>query len=464
MDLERILARSQEIWDDSILPTLTEYIRIPNLSPAFDPDWKAHGHMHRAVDLLMAWAQDCPIHGLAVEMLERPDRTPIILIEAPGDLRADDDTILIYGHLDKQPATDGWREGLSAWEPVREGDKLYGRGGADDGYALFASLAALMVLEEQDLPYARIVIIIEGSEESGSPDLPAYIEAYKDHIGTPSLTICLDSGCGTYDRLWMTTSLRGIVIGDLTVRMLTQGVHSGAASGVVPDPYQIASVILDRFPAVPEHMTEVPEDRLMQATAAAEILGDAVHSAFPWAPGAVPFFDSNLDLLIGKTWDATITITGMDGLPSLDKAGTEFRPYLTLRCAIRTPPTIDAAVLAAAVKRDFENEPPHGAQVSFTVNQAMSGWNAPSLAPWLEESVEGASQAFFGKPFMALGEGGTIPFMGMLGAMFPETQFVITGVLGPGSNAHGPNEFLHIPMGVRLTASVAKIITDHATR
>ena len=465
-DPKQAMRSSARIWDDAILPALHDYIRIPNKSPSFEPKWQAN--MDRAVALIETWCRRQPIGGLTVEVVRLPNRTPVILMEVPGE---GPDTVLLYGHLDKQPEMTGWREGLSPWEPVREGDRLYGRGGADDGYSSFASLAALQLLHEQKLPHARCVVLIEAGEESGSPDLPAYIEHLKARIGTPSLVICLDSGCGNYEQLWMTTSLRGLVAGNLRVEILTEGVHSGDGSGVVPSSFRILRMLLSR---IDDETTgevklaglhvEVPRERLEQARATAQALGDEIFNRFPWVKGARPVTYDPVDLVLNRTWRPALSITGIEGLPPLGSSGNVLRPFTACKISLRIPPRLDPAKATRLLKETLEKDPPYGARVTFDGEKSSTGWDAPALAPWLAQAVARASTGCFGKPPMAFGEGGTIPFMGMLGEKFPQAQFLITGVLGPGSNAHGPNEFLHVPTGVRLTACVASVVADHFAR
>lgn len=453
------------VWDDSIIDELVEYIKIPNKSPLFDADWAQQGYMEDAVKLAEKWCLAQNISGLDLQVVRLNKRTPLIYIDIPGD---SEDCILLYGHLDKQPEMEGWREDLGPWKPVLENDKLYGRGGADDGYALFASLTAIMALREQNLSHAHIKIIIECCEESGSYDLPYYIDTLQDKLGKPDLVICLDSGCGNYEQLWLTTSLRGLVGGDLNVQILSEGVHSGDASGIVPSSFRIARQLLSRLeneedgeiiPA--EFHAEIPQVRVDQAKQAARLLKNAVYRKFPLIAGANPTHFEESELVLRRTWRPALSITGAGGLPSLDKAGNVLRPNTILKLSLRIPPSVDANAASAALKELLEKDPPYGAKVSFTADQAASGWHAPPLEPWLEDSVQQASQSFFQQAAAQMGEGGSIPFMGMLGEKFPQSQFVITGVLGPNSNAHGPNEFLHIPTAKRLTACVAKIIFDH---
>jgi len=457
------------IWEDDILPTLTDYIRIPNKSPAFDPKWVEHGHMDKAVALFEAWARKKieKLPGAKLEVVRLEGRTPLILIEVPGKT---DDTVLLYGHLDKQPEMAGWAEGTGPWVPVTRDDKLYGRGGADDGYAMFASLAAILALHEQNIPHARSVVLIEACEESGSYDLPAYIDHLSARIGTPSLVVCLDSGCGDYERLWLTTSLRGIAMGTLTVRVLTEGVHSGDASGIVPSSFRILRQCLSRIEdentgeiKLNDLFVQVPPDRLEQVKQSAKILGDAVYSKMPFASGTRPMSDDLTQLILNRTWRPQLAVTGMEGYPLPENAGNVLLPFSTAKLSIRLPPTCDAKTAAQSVKRALEADAPYHAEIVFHA-EGETGWNAPPLEPWLEKSVARASETHFGKPAAYMGEGGSIPFMAMLGEKFPKTQFVVTGVLGPHSNAHGPNEFLHIPTAKKVSAVIASILADHAAR
>ena len=454
-----------DLWDTSIIPELEDYIRLPNKSPMFDPDWEANGHMEKAVRMLEDWCNKQPIEGMTVEVVKIEGRTPVLFIDIPGD---SDDVVLLYGHYDKQPEFSGWDDDLHPWEPKIKDGKLYGRGGADDGYATFGSLTAIRALKEQGIPHAHCVVLVEGCEESGSFDLPYYIELLEDRIGSPDLVVCLDAECGNYDQLWCTTSLRGNLTGTLRADVLTEGVHSGGATGVVPSAFRILRQRLSRIEdeetgqiTLEGLHVDIPEQRIGQAAAAAETLGASVYEKFPWAVDNPDPSESHYELLLNNTWRPTLTVTGSEGVPELINAGNVQLPFVTLKLSFRLPPTCDPSEAAAAVKAALEADTPPLAKVAFDVDSAMAGWNAPPVAEWLEDSMQKASDAFFGKPSMYMGTGGTIPFMGMLGEKFPEAQFLITGLLGPKSNAHGPNEFLHIDTGKRLTSCVAQVIEDH---
>jgi acetylornithine deacetylase/succinyl-diaminopimelate desuccinylase-like protein len=470
MDIAAAKKCIDQRWGDEIVPALIDYIRIPNKSPSFDPDWSIHGFMDEAVALFERWAHDklSSFPDATLETVRLPGRTPVILIDIPGE---GSETVLLYGHLDKQPEMTGWTEGYGPWIPRLEGDKLYGRGGADDGYAMFGALSALLALREQSIPQARCVVLIEACEESGSYDLPYYVDLLAAKLGDPSLVICLDSGCGNYDQLWLTTSLRGMASGTLTVQVLEEGVHSGDASGIVPSSFRILRQLLSRLedeetgsvrPA--EFYAQVPPERVAQARRAAAALSENVYTKFPFLPGMSPVTDDLTELVLNRTWRPQLAVTGIDGLPPPENAGNVLLPSTVAKLSLRLPPTLNAAAAASALSGVLEKNPPYGVRVLFTQEASAAGWNAPPLSPWLEHSLAHGSQLAFGAPPAYMGEGGSIPFMAMLGEKFPRAQFVVTGVLGPHSNAHGPNEFLHIPTARRISLVIAQIIADHAVQ
>jgi acetylornithine deacetylase/succinyl-diaminopimelate desuccinylase-like protein len=467
MNTMTLLSSVSTQWDASIVPQLTDYVRIPAKSPHFDPQWEANGHIERVIRLADAWVKKQPVRGLAVEIVRLPGRTPLLYFDVPGSNKSDR-TVLLYGHLDKQPEMSGWRDGYGPWDPLFEDGRLYGRGSADDGYAVFAALAAIGALQAQGIAHSRCAGMIETCEESGSYDLPAYLEALAPRLGRVDFVIGLDSGCGDYERMWDTTSLRGLVGGRLTVEVLTEGVHSGDASGIVPSSFRIARKLLDRIEDAttgrvlpPEFHAPIPQERAEQARQAAEMLGDIVIRKFPFAGSTQPMVSDPVEAVLNRTWRPALSIIGADGLPPSANSGNVLRPHTSLTLSLRLPPTVDGALAARTLKRLLEADPPYGTTVRFDDEQGATGWNAPPTAPWLKQAVNDASLQFYGKPSAAMGEGGTIPFMAMLGKHFPDAQFLITGVLGPHSNAHGPNEFLHVPYAKKLTACIASVIAAH---
>ena len=468
MNPRSLLATISTQWDGEIVLQLTDYVRIPAKSPHFDPQWEANGHIERVIRLAEAWVTKQSVRGLELEIVRLPGRTPLLYFDVPAQGKDNHRTVLLYGHLDKQPEMSGWREGYGPWEPLFENGRLYGRGSADDGYAVFAALSAIGALQAQGIAHSRCVGMIETCEESGSYDLPAYLDALAPRMGQVDFVVGLDSGCGDYERMWDTTSLRGLAGGKLTVEVLTEGVHSGDASGVVPSSFRIARALLDRVEdsatgrVLPsEFHATIPAERVEQTKRAAEILGDIVITKYPFAGSTQPMVANLGEALLNRTWRPALSITGAEDLPPNDNAGNVLRPRTSLKLSLRLPPTVDAAQAARTLKRVLETDPPHGATVHFEVEEGATGWNAPSAASWLTRAVNDASVQFYGKPAGAMGEGGTIPFMAMLGRHFPAAQFLITGVLGPHSNAHGPNEFLHVPYAKKLTACVASVIAAH---
>ena len=468
-----LLRRASKQWDSDIVPQLIEYVKLPAKSPSFEAEWKRAGQIQRAIEQAQKFVAAQPVKNMTLEVITLEGRTPVLFFDIPGTgTKATGKTVLLYGHLDKQPEMVGWRDDSGPWTPLLEYGKLYGRGSADDGYAVFAALAAVLALDAENISRPRCVGLIETCEESGSYDLPPYLDALASRMGDVGLVVALDSGAGSYDELWATTSLRGLVNGTMTVRMLTEGVHSGDAGGAVPSTFRIARQLLDRIDDSATGMTKspvfsapIPEERVTQAAQAAAILGDVVWKRFPWQScgGAheftLPTTKDPVELILNRTWRSALSITGADGLPSTKSAGNVLRPYTALKLSLRIPPTVDGAEAAAEVKRLVEKNTPYNAAVDFAADSAATGWNAPAFAPWLTVALDAASMHYFGKPAAYMGEGGTIPFMGMLGAKFPDAQMLVTGVLGPKSNAHGPNEFLHIEYAKKVTAATALVIS-----
>jgi acetylornithine deacetylase/succinyl-diaminopimelate desuccinylase-like protein len=468
MDSAKLQDFVEKIWNVSIVPRLCDYIRIPNKSPFYDQEWRENGLMEQAVSLIAQWCREQGLEGMKLEVVNLKGRTPLLFLDIPGK---SSDCVLLYGHLDKQPEMTGWRSGLGPWSPVIAGDKLYGRGAADDGYAAFAALTSILALRRQGIPHARCVVLIEACEESGSYDLPYYIEALSDRIGTPGLIVCLDSGCGNYDQLWVTTSLRGLAAGDLTVELLKEGVHSGEASGIAASSFRVLRQLLSRLEdektgeILPrEFHVEIPRRRIEAAENTARILGKEVYTKLPFHEGARPVTEDPAELVLNQTWRPALAIVGAAGLPRLEDAGNVMRPMTAVRVSLRLPPGCEAHAAGERLKALFEKDPPYGARVRFEASQAASGWDAPELSPWLADAMNRASRTYFGRDAAFMGEGGSIPFMDMLGRRYPQAQFLITGVLGPNSNAHGPNEFLHLPTGKRLTCCISQVLADYSQR
>lgn len=468
--LQELGEASERFFEDEVLPTLSDYVRIRCLSPEFDADWEAHGEIARAAELLAGWARARRIPGLAVEVVAVPGLTPVVCCEipasAPGDTRP---TTLCYGHLDKQPPLGAWREGLDPFTPVREGDRLYGRGTADDGYSIFAALGALELAAAAGRPYGRCVVLIEASEESGSPHLGAYLDLLADRFGPggPGLVVCLDSGAATYDRLWSTTSLRGLVNAVVRVDVLTEGIHSGSGGGVVPDSFRLLRQLLSRIEdektgevLLDSCRIAVATDRRLAAERLVAELGGSPAGHFP-VVGSLRLASGGTaaDQLVAQSQTAALACTGLDGMPAVADAGNVLRPYTALKLALRIPPGASSTEVGAELVARLTADAPEGATVSVHDLICADGFDAPARAGWLGSAVDEASEALFGAAGRDLGEGGTIPFLSALATSYPDAQFLVTGVLGPESNAHGPNEMLHLPTATRLTAAVAHVLS-----
>ncbi len=473
LNAAKALSQVSAQWDGDIVNQISDYIAIPAKSPGFDADWKAHGYIDTVMRNAASWVEAQKIEGLTLEVIRLDGRTPVLFFEIPATRADSTQTVLMYGHLDKQPEFTGWRSDLGPWTPKYQDGKLYGRGGADDGYAVYASIAAVQALKAQNVPHPRIVGLIETCEESGSYDLLPYVDALRKRLGDVALVVCLDSGAGNYDQLWLTTSLRGMGGGVLKVEVLDEGVHSGDASGVVPSSFRIMRHVLDRLEdsatgcLLPQSFhCAIPADRLAQAQATAATLGDELYKRFPWAhydcEGAsnftLPMTTDPVEALLNRTWRPTLSVTGAEGFPELKDAGNVLRPYTAFKLSMRFPPLVDAAVAVQELKKLLEDNAPYNAKVTFEGGGGATGWNAPASTDWFDNALHEASQNFFGAPCGTIGQGGTIPLMNMLSKGFPTAQMMVCGVLGPKSNAHGPNEFLHVPYAKKLTAAVAQVI------
>ena len=465
--VREVIARS---WADEVIPSLSGLVAIPALSPAFDPSWSTTGHLRAAVDHMASWAGSRGL-GAQQEVVELEGRSPLLLIDVPASAGASGDgTVVLYGHLDKQPALGEWSEGLGPWQPVLRDGRLYGRGSADDGYAGYAAITALEAVRAAGGEHLRAVIILETGEESGSPDLPSYLEHLSGRLGNVQLVICLDSGGGRdYKRLWLTSSLRGMVTVTVTVRVLDAGVHSGIASGIVPSSFRIMRELLDRVEdsatgriKLPEMNVPIPAGRYADAAAFAELEPDAVGGGIPFAEGVSATSADLVELILNNTWRPALSVIGGGGLPESSLAPAALRPETTLRLSIRTPPTANMATARAALEKALTTDVPYGAQVTLRDFVTLSGWSANPPSPWLATALDELTGPVFSEPYRQLGIGGGIPFMEMLGHKYPDADFVVTGAIGADSNMHVPDEWLNIKYAEQVTAAIALILDAHA--
>ena len=462
LDLDKLSDFVEEWWDKSALPSLCEFVEIPALSPSFDSDWETNGYLDAAVNTFVAWTRSLPLKGLTVSVHRLKNRSPLLLVKIEGD---EDGEVVFYSHLDKQPEASGWSEGKGPWKPVIEDGWLFGRGSVDDGYGGYAGILSVLALQDQGVSHPTCRFLIETGEESGSPDLSYYLDELESVLGTPDLVIVLDTGGIDYDRLWVTESLRGIVAGTLSVKVSSVGVHSGHGSGVMPSSFRLARQLLSRIEdentgeIKPEWLhIEITDKMKEQATKIIEMNSESTDD-FPLLDGVEKQVNDPLDIFLTMNLSPSLSIIGADGIPSIQDAGNVLRTNTDLKISIRTPPGISAEEVAVKVQELLEKDPPNGAHVSAVMTEVADGFLSPELPEELSEMLEKAGKQFYGNAPMSLFIGGTIPVMAMLQSRYPNSKFIITGAGGPGGNAHGPDEKLHISTAKKVTKCMAATVS-----
>ena len=467
VDFDRLSNFIDKQWDESALPSLCDFIEIPALSPSFDPDWEENGYLDAAIDNFIFWVKSLPLEKVTISVHRLKNRSPVLLITIGGTA---DSEVLFYSHLDKQPEATGWSKGKGPWKPVIEDDWLFGRGSVDDGYGSYAGILSVLGLQEQGIPHPTCRFLIETGEESGSPDLELYLDELKVHLGIPDLVIILDTGGMDYDRLWITQSLRGIVAGTLSVKVSSVGVHSGHGSGVMPSSFRLARQLLSRIEdeetgeILPKWLhTEVSDEMKETCAHIVNMKGDELKN-FPLLEGVKKQVEDPLDIFIAMNLKPSLSVIGAAGIPPIESAGNVLRTNTDLKISIRTPPGIDATLVSEKVQELLESNSPNGAHVTAEMTEVANGFLSPKLPDSVSSDLEEACKKFYGNPFMDLYIGGTIPVMAMLQARYADSKFIITGAGGPGGNAHGPDEKLHIPTAKKVTkcmSSVVKSIADY---
>ena len=469
--MDRIVSSLRATIDTDLVELLERYLTIACLSPDFTDASSPSAEIDQAIALFARWAGERQLVGAKISVQRLEGRTPALVIDIPSTAPEATGTVLLYGHLDKQPPLGDWSDGLDPFVPVRRGDLLYGRGAADDGYALPAALLAIEAADAAGLPRGRCVVLIEASEESGSPDLAAHLDILLPSCGDVDLVICLDSGALDFDRIWITTSLRGNVVATVRVTVLDQGVHSGEASGVIPSSFRLMRQLLDRIedPQTGELLLDTvniaPPAHVMADAAVVDAeLNDPLGRHFPARPGLELMGRDGTDRLLRQSWAATLSVVGADGLPPSAVAGNVLRSSTTLKLSLRTPPSANVEAVASELLAVLTAHPPSGADVSVSLQQPAEGWVAPETAPWLLDALDEGSRAGFGGRPGFLGEGGSIPFLAALEERLGAAQFLVTGVLGPGSNAHGPDESLHLPSAANVAITLVSVLAAHGRR
>jgi acetylornithine deacetylase/succinyl-diaminopimelate desuccinylase-like protein len=346
---------------------------------------------------------------------------------------------------------------------------LYGRGCADDGYAPFLAGAVIEELRRSGVAHPRVILLLETSEESSSADLPAYLDRYRELLGEPALVVCLDAFVPDHQRLWVTVSMRGILVGDLQVSLLEEGAHSGIAGGVAASSFRVLRELLDRVEdarsgavLLPEFNTEVPQEYQEVLARQAEVTA-APAGQLRLLPGVIPVHEGTLAQLTAQCWEPSVGYVGVDGAPPVREAGSVLRPSTTLRLSVRLPPGADPKAAAAALSRTLTSAPPYAAQVEFRLVAAESGWASRPPAA-VQALLDTASRQGFGRNAGLCGGAATIPFLGMFSARYPDAVIVPAGVLGPGSNPHGPDERLDLTAARNLSVALASMFAGLGQR
>ena len=463
LDLGQLMDRSEEIWEGSILPSLSDFIEIKALSPLFEPDWAEMGELDATIDLFCEWLDAQGIAGMSYEKHRIGELSPVLIVTIEGTGPGE---VIFYSHLDKQPSKpELWSEGLHPLKAVRRDPWLYGRGSVDDGYGGYLCATSVRLLQEAEVPHPRCTMIIETCEESGSFDLPPYLDALTEQLGNPDMVVVLDSGGPDYDHIWMTEALRGLVSGTLSVKVSHEGIHSGNSGGSIPSSFRIQRILLDRVEdsssgkvLIPEMHVDIPGQIREKAMALREIVGDSIWEQFPTVDTLRQASETTEDMIVAMNWEPTLSIIGADGIPSVQDAGNVLRTNTDLKLSFRIPPGVDSESAIARAKAILEEDPPYGAEVTFTPDSCADGFHAPPLDGPISEAIQEASMELTGLPPLATWTGGTIPFMAMMQGKYPEAMFLCTGTSGPGNNAHGPDEKLHIPSSKRLTVALSATI------
>lgn len=467
--LHQIYKQIDHLWNSSVEEALKQYIRLPALSPDFDSRWEENGVLYDSLVQAKAWAEKQGIAGLHCEIIRHEGFTPCLFVEIEAKSRKPfKGSVFLYGHLDKQPENHGWDADKGPWEPVVKNGRLYGRGSVDDGYAFYTSMAAIKALQTLGLEHPRCVGLFETCEESASRHYEEYLNDCTEKLGEIGLVVALDSCSGDYDRLWVTDTLRGMIGGAIEVRTLTAGVHSGEASGIVPGSFMILRNLLDRIEdsrtgeIIPKaFQTNIPPEAREQTREVAEIEGDLIWKAYPWHGSTEPLTKDPYEGLLNRNWRPELTVTGIDGIPSVANGGNVMRPYTRAKIGLRLPPDVNAEKASEEFGKIVTENPPFNADVRFEPVVASDGWVAPKRADWLKQAFLESSQTLWGAAPGFLGMGGSIPLLNVFTGRWPKAQYMVAGALGPGSNAHGPNESLHIDYCKKLISSVAYVIAKY---
>ncbi|CAI2368334.1 unnamed protein product [Moneuplotes crassus] len=465
MDTEKSKKFIEDNFQSMFLDPISEFIKVPNLTPSFDPEFQTNGLIEQAIDNVKGYAESMDIPGLKFHVHNEEGRAPMALIEIPGNGKKN---IMVYGHLDKQPHMEGWTEGTGPTTPTIIGDKLYGRGSTDDGYVSFATLTAVKNILDQGQEIPRIVLVLEAEEESGSKDLVYLLEKCKDIIKTPDVCLCCDSGALDYKTLWLTSSLRGSMGMNVKVSIAKDAFHSGICGGAMPETFRIANNLLDRLEdPITKRMEKFEveiEDRFKEeAKNIVGLVGTDLYKDFKLLEGCRPIHHDNLEeMYLNINWRPALAVCGADGLPTLSKAGNVVRASTSLRLKIRLPPSLDAKEMCDEVVKTLSEDVPFGAKIEFDDVSSGSGWVMKDLKEETSKAIHESSEEFYEKKAGLYGIGGSIPFLKTLEGIYPETEILAMGVGGNDCNIHAPDETLDIPYMKKFIPTLSHILAKMA--
>lgn len=437
--MQEYLADAQRYVNEqmsSALTTLAELVAIPSVSwDSFDPaegvrcaqavkDYAAQLEFFESIEILTASLPSGTEQGRPAVLARRPARNG-----AP--------TVLLYAHSDVQPPGDSQEWQTDPFVATRIGDRIFGRGAADDKAGIVSHVESIRaLLKLQPDTNLGFVLFVEGEEEAGSPSFEAFLETYKEQLKA-DVIIVADSTNYTAETPALTVSLRGNVTINVTVRTLDHALHSGMFGGAVPDAFLAFNSVISScyaedgscvIPGIQGYDMKTPPYTEAQVRAESGVL-------------------ENVQLIgrgtiLNRLWnEPTLTVTGMD-IPPVSEASNTLLPSVRARLSLRIPPNVDATVAAENIIQFLHEHVPFGAEL--TCDDVNVGQGYQVADDEASEQVREAMALAWSAKVVDIGVGGSIPFIASFAEAFPAASVLVTGVEDPDSRAHSPNESLHV--------------------
>ena len=454
MDKKSFEKYIEKMFTYNMIPNLMNFIRIPNLSPAYDYEWNTNGLLLKAANLIIAYAKSLEIKNAQINLIQDKGYSPLIFIEIPASRPNDNRTVLLYAHFDKQPHGTGWDDDKGPTKPVIQNGRLYGRGSADDGYASFSMLTAIKACQEHNCPLPRICLIFEGAEESTDEHLTYYFNKLLPIIGENVIAfIPLDSGCADYDRLWITNSLRGVCDYEINIQTLDNNISFGPeASGRIAENLFILRKAIDAVMDTSTgdvkieefYVKDIPEEIQEEMDKEIEIVGEQFFKEIPLYEGVKPLKTDIKEAMINNRWKPTCSILGIDNCPKIEDNGFGVKKSITVKMSMRLPPGIDSHAALEALKKVVKENIYFDAKVKFLSAEVADGWKLTNFSEKTKNVLNKASKEYFGNELVFKGMGGSIPFITYFQTKYPNADVICTGILGADCFEHGPNENLHL--------------------